>query len=292
MHFVERVGAAAAVPVGLEQPGPQAPGLDGQALAGQLAAALAGRLVAGLLPDRPGRDGKDRAAPGPEQPARRPVRLAPARFEQPQRHVDADHPGLRAVERTRQGLVHQDRFHLETSRHPGPFGPIQGDRDPAAPAGVETRYPHGATVAHRPRSRHFLRRGSCATGGRAVRVSSWPRALSASLVIGPHMPRAAGPAPSTCVPPRFPAVPSPSAAPARTPCRTSLPSSSSPPTASCVVRRPPGGRWPPRSGWSRTLSWPGTTTTAAARTSPSRRSPGRCCCRPAAWPDWPGPGSS
>ena len=92
-------------------------------------------------------------------------------------------------------------------RHPGPFGPIQGDRDPAAPAGVETGYPHAATVAHRPRSRHFLRRGSYATGGRAARVSSWPRALSASLVIGPHMPRAAGPAPSTCVPPRFPAVP-------------------------------------------------------------------------------------
>ena len=94
VHLVERVRAAAAVPVGLEQPGPQAPGLDGQALAGQLAAALAGRLVAGLLPDRPGRDGKDRAAPGPEQPARRPVRLAPARFEQAQRHVDPDHPGL------------------------------------------------------------------------------------------------------------------------------------------------------------------------------------------------------
>ena len=170
VYLVERVRAAAAVPVRLEQPGPQAPGLDGQTLAGQLAAALAGRLIAGLLPDRPGRDGKDRAAPGSEQPARGPVRLAPARFEQPQRHVDADHPGLGSVERTRQGLVHADRFNLEAGRHPGPFGPIQADRDPAAAAGVKTGYAHTATVAHRPRSRHFLRRGSHATGGRAARV--------------------------------------------------------------------------------------------------------------------------
>ena len=66
--------------------------------------------------------------------------------------------------------MHADRFNLEAGRHPGPFGAIQADRDPAAPAGVKTGYAHTATVAHRRRFRHFLRRGSHATGGRAASV--------------------------------------------------------------------------------------------------------------------------
>ena len=154
VDLVERVPAAAAEPVGLEQPGPQAPGLDGQTLAGQLAAALAGRLVAGLLPDRPGRDGEDRAAPGPEQPARRAVGLAPARPEQAERHVDSHHAGPVPVEHAREGLVHANHLHPEQAGPStlfnlfGPCGAIQADRDPAAPAGVHSGYPHTATVTH------------------------------------------------------------------------------------------------------------------------------------------------
>src|SRR5262249_58675310 len=85
VYLVERMPAAVPVPIGLEQLGPQPPGLDAEPLAGQLPAEPAGRLVASLRPDRTGRDGKDRAAPRPEQAARGPVRLTPARLEQAQR---------------------------------------------------------------------------------------------------------------------------------------------------------------------------------------------------------------
>ena len=103
-----------------------------------------------------------------------------------------------------------------------------------------------------------------------------------------------GPAPPRCVPARFPAARSPSAAPARTPCRTWSPSLSSPPTATCAARaatrrplaagtvrlvedalvagdyydRPTGGGEPIAA-----FAWP-------------------MLLQPAAWPGWPGPGSS
>ena len=97
VHLVQRVPAGLAVLVGFEQLGPQAPRLDAEALAGQLAAAPVRGLVAGLRPDLPGRDGEHGAAPGTEQAAGGPVRLAPARLEQPERHIDPDHHGARNV---------------------------------------------------------------------------------------------------------------------------------------------------------------------------------------------------
>jgi AcrR family transcriptional regulator len=159
MHFIQRMPAGQAVPVGLEQLRPQAPGLDAEALAGQLPAALVRGLVAGLRPDRPGRYREDRAAPGPKQAARLPVRFTPARLEQPQRHVDPDHAGagpvaplapLALVEHPGQGLVHANRINADRAEsarcRPGH---LQADRDPAALATVDSGYPHSATVTHR-----------------------------------------------------------------------------------------------------------------------------------------------
>src|SRR5271166_4129779 len=162
MYLIQRMTAGYAVPVGLEQLGPQPPRLDAETLAGQLAAALVGGLIAGLGPDRPGRDREDRAAPGPEQAARGPVRLAPARLEQAQRHVDADDAGLVPLNHSRQRRMHADRV------HPQAAGPrrVQADRDPAPPAGIHSGYAHTATVTHLPCPRAFsgvVRRGSHTT---------------------------------------------------------------------------------------------------------------------------------
>src|SRR5215471_3001531 len=109
--------ARLAVLVGLEQLGAQAPGLRAETLAGQFAAALVRGPIAGLRPDRPGRDRKDRTAPGPEQATGGPVRLAPARLQQPERHVDPAVSDSAASDTATQPLRH-----ASTPVTPAPLG--------------------------------------------------------------------------------------------------------------------------------------------------------------------------
>ena len=90
VDLVEAGGRRPAVLVGFEELAAQAPGLGGQALAGELAAGAVRLGVGRLLPDGPGRYREHGDAAPAERPPGERVGVAPAVGQEPERHVDPD----------------------------------------------------------------------------------------------------------------------------------------------------------------------------------------------------------
>src|SRR5580693_6003735 len=161
MHFVEghpvRLECVGPECVRFEQARSQPPRLGAHAAPGQLPARGVGRRVVRAVPHRPRRYREDGDAACSKRAPRQRVGRPPAVAEQPERHVDPCHAGEVKVAECR----------ADPHPHPRAFpcsGRIEGDRGPAAFAGVHAGHDHGIRPTPAQPRLAWLIRGESASG--------------------------------------------------------------------------------------------------------------------------------